>query len=251
MSEEERKVVYSDSYYVLTIRNKYVDLNDIDNPIKDHYLSYPVQNVSGGIGLSLKLVRNEVILEDSFWPSLFEPKTIKFNSIEIASEAVTKDNVFGYELTLSDEIHQYRRQVLSFLEVTGIIGGIFELFEILFGFIVGIYSSQVFKNDISKKFNQTDKEVYQLRKSLNRIKQRIKIEDENENEDVQEENKVQAYNLQEEEKKDNSMVLFQDSLRFQNTEKLEEVSKKKLFLEDLEINKNKLIKFEEEAGQYI
>ena len=129
--------------------NKYVDLNDIENPIKEYIMDIPGLTSEFGYvkELQIKLRRNEVYLEDSLF-SIFEAEPIEFNNIVDYNLVVSKVYGSGQNLItiiLDEAVEQHRRRVLTFLEVTGTLGGIFEVFEVGIGAIIGWITSYMFK----------------------------------------------------------------------------------------------------------
>ena len=107
---------------------------------------------------------------------------------------------FKLRIVISSNKFQYKCKVLNFLEVTGIIGGLFELFEVVFGIIIGIVSSYSLRGQlieeikINKKKNQIlEKELDQLKQERHKPKRkRVESQDENKN---YEEDKVQDQRL--------------------------------------------------------
>ncbi|CAI2359692.1 unnamed protein product [Moneuplotes crassus] len=166
LSTKEWNAMSKKSRLNFYMKNKYVDLNDIDNPIKYRTTNYNFYNTSeGGFTMYFKLVKNEVILEDSYWPTWriwTEPNPIVFYTLELHHGSAFHEKQFKIVIETGDEVRQYRRKFLSFLEVTGTIGGIFELIEIIFGFAIGIYSSYMFKRDLTKYLDQASHEVEQI-----------------------------------------------------------------------------------------
>ena len=73
--------------------------------------------------------------------------------------------LFCYQLTLL-----YRRKLLTVLEVTGFIGGLFELFEISFGLILGYISSYFFKQQIIQELKEGKKEYESLKTQFEELK---------------------------------------------------------------------------------
>ena len=73
----------------------------------------------------IKIAENEVILEDSLFNIFSDPEPIHFRSIEDISQ-VSKSSVNDragsiiVRVELDGKVHQHRRSVLTFLEVTGI-----------------------------------------------------------------------------------------------------------------------------------
>ncbi|CAI2382835.1 unnamed protein product [Moneuplotes crassus] len=166
LSTTEWEEMFKTSRLNVFVKNKYVDLNDIDNPFKSRTTNYKFYNTSeGGLVAYFNLIKHEVILEDSYWPTWriwTEPNPIVFYTLELHQESALHRKEFKIVIETGDEVRQYRRKFLSFLEVTGTIGGIFELIEIIFGFAIGIYSSYMFKRDLTKYLNQASHDVEQI-----------------------------------------------------------------------------------------
>ncbi|CAI2363312.1 unnamed protein product [Moneuplotes crassus] len=186
--QNEMASILERSSVMIHLMNRYVDLNDIDNPIKKFYddemfLEFK-QNKN--VVVELKLRQHEVILEDGLFPTLSDPDPIYFNSIEDYSYSEEDVEDHGYfwggihvRIRRDSQIDQHRRRVLNFLEVTGILGGLFEVFEIGFGIIIGLYSSHMFKkslyNDIRKyeeKFEAMENCISKLESKIQKNNQR-------------------------------------------------------------------------------
>ena len=60
--------------------------------------------------------------------------------------------------------------MLNFLEVTGIIGGLFELFEVVFGIIIGIVSSYSLRHQLIEEIKINKKKNRSLEKELNGLR---------------------------------------------------------------------------------
>ena len=71
---------------------------------------------------------------------------------------------------LDTEVDQYRRKVLNFLEIIGIVGGIFEFLETTAGYIVGTISFYSIRKEIVKNLDEANKNKEQLVLALNSIK---------------------------------------------------------------------------------
>ena len=71
------------------------------------------------------MTQNEVILDDSLFNIFSDPEPIYFRSIESVQE-IERNRILGHEgaviiqIQLDGKVHQYRRSLLTFLEVTGI-----------------------------------------------------------------------------------------------------------------------------------
>ncbi|CAI2381923.1 unnamed protein product [Moneuplotes crassus] len=227
LSTKEWEEMFKTSRLNVFVKNKYVDLNDIDNPFKSRTTNYKFYNTSeGGLVAYFNLIKHEVILEDSYWPTWriwTEPNPIVFYTLELHQESALHRKEFKIVVEMGDEVRQYRRKFLSFLEVTGTIGGIFELVEIIFGFAIGIYSSYMFKRDLTKYLNQASHDVEQIKGVLH--------EGNNEQSNTKKEPNQAD---QDEELKD-----FQDQvLRFDEESKLYESSNKIILQQVSPQNKN-------------
>lgn len=76
------------------------------------------------------------------------------------------------DFRLSAKIDQYRRSVLSLLEVTGILGGIFEVFDIVFGSCIGFVTAYFFKNELHERINQSYDEIEALKLKIQTLEQK-------------------------------------------------------------------------------
>ena len=154
------------------------------------------------------MVENEVILEDSLFNIFSDPEPIYFRSIEGINQ-VSKSGVYDkrgsimVRVELDGKVHQHRRSVLTFLEVTGIninsnkigtLGGIFEILELGVGALIGLYASNSFRIKLCQEIMYWQKELKELKKILNKVK---KTNDNcSNNEDARnEEEKVQIINI--------------------------------------------------------
>ena len=57
------------------------------------------------------------------------------------------------EISISEEIEIYERTVFSILDLTGQIGGIYELLEVIAAFFVGYYNTKIFNFELVKSIN--------------------------------------------------------------------------------------------------
>ncbi|CAI2361106.1 unnamed protein product [Moneuplotes crassus] len=186
--QNEMAPILKRSTVMIHLMNRYVDLNDIDNPIKKFYDDEIFLNFkqNKNLKVELKMRQHEVILEDGLFPTFSDPDPIYFNSIEdysLTEEEVEDPGYFWGTISVrirkDSQIDQHRRKVLNFLEVTGILGGFFEVFEIGIGVIIGLYSSHMFKkslhDDIRKyeeKFKEMDSCITKLESKIQKSNQR-------------------------------------------------------------------------------
>ena len=127
--------------------------------------------------IKLKVREHEVVLEDSVWPSLIDTDPVKFISIQdyTLEKEVSPDlpGMFLVMLEKDSLIDQHNRRVLNILEVTGILGGIFEIFEIGFGFLLGVYASYVFKREMYLDILNAQNKYLKLEDSINKLEEKI------------------------------------------------------------------------------
>jgi len=79
---------------------------------------------------------------------------------------------YRLRVDLNSNTFQYKRKVFNFLEVTGIIGGLFELFEVVFGIIIGIISSYSLRGQLIDEIKNNGLKNKLLEKELNLLKQK-------------------------------------------------------------------------------
>ena len=160
-------------------------------------------SISSFTGILPQLNPHEVTLEDTIWFYLKEPDPIKFlmldrwNQVRTLGHNLAVESTFTlkpltFDIHLSESTTQYRRRVLTIFEVTGFLGGIFEIFEISVGILLGTFSYFAFKsnleNEIIKaniKYEQTLEEIRKMKDdfSSNRLQREgLSKEDEKEEE---------------------------------------------------------------------
>ena len=139
-------------------RSGYVDLNSISDPIQNYdfhsRFSYQWQNIKiATMGIAL----NEVYLEDDLFPVLFETEYREFMTFKGLTETdtaysfsdPTNNGVIIAVIHLDNKVNQYKRKVMNFYEVLGLVGGIFELLEISLGFVVATANYFTIKKEMS------------------------------------------------------------------------------------------------------
>ena len=133
----------------IVIVNSYMDFEDYDTVIKSYPEDRFSYKISSGISKEPQIYvrKNYVSLNDNFFQTgLTENK--EFYSVS------TSDNDFDIDptginyarVTIRMEAREdtYERTVFSVFDFTGLIGGVFEIFEIIGGIFVGYFSSTLF-----------------------------------------------------------------------------------------------------------
>lgn len=158
-----------------------MDLNDFENPIKYHYSGYSFGTYSsnektGSNQVFIKIERNEVQLQDSWWDFLSPPDVINFNNVQSTFEAIShKDaDTLSYEvaLLLSERKNQYGRKTINFLEVTGTVGGLFEIIDIFAGMFIGYIFSASLKKQIRQDLHKAEGRISDLERQIQLMKRK-------------------------------------------------------------------------------
>ena len=69
------------------------------------------------------------------------------------------------EISISEEIEIYERTVFSILDLTGQIGGIYELLEVIAAFFVGYYNTKIFNFELVNSINNFKYQQFVKRQS--------------------------------------------------------------------------------------
>ena len=149
--------------------------------------SWPIDmNITRKINTYLEL--HEVTLEDTLLFSLTEPETISFYKVWEKTSIYTSEffnfleegehskEPIHFYFTLSNEIFQHQRKIMNVLEISGFLGGIFEIFEIIFGFCIGTISSFSFKKTIISEIKQSKLQYLQIKHQLEQLKLKQSVE---------------------------------------------------------------------------
>ena len=123
--------------FTIVTEQQYVDLGDLDKVLKPLYTTIGSTSFVSGVQtnkFSLGIEKNELNLEDNWWEIVSLPNKVKFNTIQFQGKETYHhsftDIFFIIRIELKGQTNQFGRKVLGILEVTGVVGGIFELFDI-------------------------------------------------------------------------------------------------------------------------
>jgi hypothetical protein len=167
------------------------DLNDIDNPVNGlerAIISNLALTLEGMMTFELHLQQNELQLDDSLIGVWSQPEQISFTNI--------KDDGVGYSLhkySSNDQpihqlliafrdgqlIEQLKRKVFNIFELFGILGGLFEIFDVAFGFLIGIISHKFFKNELKTEIGKAQKQYDDLKVMINNLENKLKQNSDN------------------------------------------------------------------------
>lgn len=165
-SEQEINYHISNSFVNIHTQSHYFDFKDIENLVK-HFIDIPKQymlNLPYYIFDSIKLVENQYTLYDDLF-QLTDKDYDVFYSLE-NGEPVPRSWVYPgllhLEVDLSRKINQYERRLLSIWDVTGLLGGIYEMMFVTCSVIFGFVADKLFyRYSLAKlKFWSTNKYFY-------------------------------------------------------------------------------------------
>ncbi|CAI2382433.1 unnamed protein product [Moneuplotes crassus] len=139
--------------------NTYFDFDDYTSPVKTYIDGRLVVDMLPGYVKrdDVFIQKNEAEIQDSYFA--YQPGGSKKEFVEIhrvdsrlAVQIDDVDNTIYKLLFVKDaETKSYERQVFSLLEVTGNIGGLFEILERTGGFLVALFSGRMFLFSILTK----------------------------------------------------------------------------------------------------
>ena len=138
-----------DTLFNVVIYNWYVDFDDYDSPIKAYFDDIYSYQLAPGFNKQLKLYikQNDVELNDAF-VQISNSKEMSFLSVDrftldLFSES-SSGEIFDVTVRLDPYKDSYQRVVYSLLDVFGTVGGVFQVFQTVFGVIIGIITTEAF-----------------------------------------------------------------------------------------------------------
>ncbi|CAI2382175.1 unnamed protein product [Moneuplotes crassus] len=168
--ETLNKYMYGAQLMVI-IDNKFFDFQNIEEPVQNYfqYETFVVPDAYHKLSVSLKVRKNTFTKRDGFFPWSAEEEG-EFHSIEKTSDIIFSNAapppldwyiettpIISGAISLDYEQTFYERRVTDLLEVTGQLGGIFELYEIIGGFIIGWLSSRALNDEIYVNLEKAEK----------------------------------------------------------------------------------------------
>lgn len=158
-----------------------IDLDDIKDPIKKNMISlyrYNNPNKNGVVQLAFPVQIIELTKEDGlfgFDPFVPTEKILSFNPINNVITEFKDGSIENYTsiltiLHLHTDTAQYKRKVFNFLELIGILGGIFGIFDLLFGMILGSMSTYMFKRDLKHDISEAERKYSSLKLMIEDLK---------------------------------------------------------------------------------
>lgn len=148
---------------------EYIDLTDIENPIKrkfdeDIYVKTQIDKFNS---IDVYLSKTEYTLYDNpLWASEISKEGFYYD-VERASNSFgdLSGRFFGrLSVKMSNKVNIVERHVFSFFDLIGTIGGFFELFDISLGIILGYLGAKMYKHSL---LNSVSKHKVCLKLKLN------------------------------------------------------------------------------------
>ena len=144
------------------LNDQYFDYENIEQPIQSRqlYRSFNLfDNYTNTMYTSIK--SNTYVLNDNIYsitesePNEFYSWNIDYSQLEFDNGGGLADSYYlSVLIEVNSEIDNYERTLYSFWDMTGTLGGIYEVMEILFGFLLGWYNSKLLHLKQVKYYNQ-------------------------------------------------------------------------------------------------
>ena len=186
-TSDEINTALSNSDFSLAIENRYFDFDDYDTPVKSYLVGSENYKILKSLQkhITLYLRRNEYALNDDLI-QYRDQQTGSFYSIDrqkMDLEEIKDDTVVTIQIVQDPMVDQYERNIFTFLEMTGQLGGLYEVLTVLASFLISGIAQKLFTLSILKNlyyvdcdFQDTDDNLeensqissFQNRPSLNR-----------------------------------------------------------------------------------
>ena len=160
------------------MHDQYVDLNDIDTPVKQIYHQVIYEDIvrsPSQYSSSYNIERNRLSLEKNWWDFIIGPNQRNFNTIELEKfqdnySSVSYFQSFNIHFSLGRNTHIYRIKTPSILEAFWLIGGLLIIWELFWGIIPLFTWSLFLKNNLKKQLEKANLEIEKLNSSIQKLK---------------------------------------------------------------------------------
>jgi hypothetical protein len=148
------------SYLSLIVVNSYVDFEDYSSPVKryldDKYSWKGNPSTTKKIRMfakenSIELRDNRIGIAGSEYKDFISLEDSTFDIVDFSSL-----EYFDITINLSTEKSNYQRSVFTLFDLSGLIGGLFEVLTMIFGIFVAFISKHSFYHSIFKRLYQVD-----------------------------------------------------------------------------------------------
>ena len=154
-SEEEINDFLYNGYINFGLYNRYFDFEDYENPLKiylNHYTySYPA---SGYTKIMYFMLRKSYYTTNDKYIQISEDESKSFYSIESELKDFKQSNddlLLSFTFIQDPVVDEYERVVYSFFDMTGQIGGLYEVLSVVTGLFISSWVRMRFQNSIFSK----------------------------------------------------------------------------------------------------
>lgn len=136
------------AYFALVIENAYVDFGDFESPIGTFFDDRNIFKLDPTFtkDINIYLRQNELDAQDAFF-QFSSPEKDSFWSVDRREQDFSGFNGYNYitvDIQLDPQKDSYSRTVYSFFDLTGQVGGVFEILTLSFGLMVGFITKRIF-----------------------------------------------------------------------------------------------------------
>ena len=156
-SEEEINNAMGNNLFHVYTLNSYFDFDDLENPVKTYIHSIDAAPLTPYISqnLAVNVNQNKAILNDG-WFFSSNTEEIEFYTNQYSSSFATSLTQFeGYlflaQFRLDGKMSIYERTSFNFIELFGMLGGIYEIIELTFSLLLSSLSQKMFYNSLLSK----------------------------------------------------------------------------------------------------
>lgn len=161
-----------------------LDLNDIGNPVKTNSIetvSFNMSNIIANV-IMTSVEKVEYSLEDSLIglnfidnkEQFYRFSRGKYQDMYDLSYINSNYSQVNIQIRLDPSVKQYRRKLFNLFELTGILGGVFELFDVFLGFILGSVSSYMFKQELAGDIKKAQTQYDSLKLKIEQLEHKQK-----------------------------------------------------------------------------
>ena len=161
--EEEIDDILTDIELNIALVNSYFDFEDYDNPVKtyldDRFRYNLVNSLEKFVVISLQ--ENEAETKDNYFQYSPEGDNHNYVSVdrvdkEIRNAGNQSNVVMSVKFIKDYNYDSHERQVFSVLELIGSLGGLFEIFTLVGGLLVGIVAKMLFNYSMIQSLYHVD-----------------------------------------------------------------------------------------------
>ena len=143
-----------DSVFKMYTINAYFDNEDIQNPIKKYLQEIDVAPLTPEVSqnIFIDVNKNKAELKDSWFLSSYSEETEFYTNTYRSSYATGLDQHDGYLLSvrfmLDGKMNIYERTAFNILELIGLLGGVYEIIELVLKLLLSSLSQKILLNSL-------------------------------------------------------------------------------------------------------